>query len=205
MLLIWRVVVVALLAIIAASTCGCGALLPARRSDPSVTIRTSCGPVGSGVVVGERHVLTAAHILVRCPIKPIWVVDSGNHWRVMTIEILRPIPDIDVARLVLVMGERYGSPSPTITTVAVGERVCAEVAFPTRKRVCGKVENITNRTEGGIRVDFPIEQGNSGSPVYSARGLVGLVVECDYDEPHDRCLTTGGNVTGLAGRAGVLP
>lgn len=172
---------------------------------------------GSGVMVGESHVLTASHV-VRCNGSPVVLMrtrDDRVYW--MTVD--RFDPWADVARLTtlpnVVLSDARLRPvvRPSIGPRPVpGEEICAEAANPEWVRSCGVVTALDGLPR--VRRDSLCHElwesdvvhtgltihGNSGSGVYDAGGnLVGIVTELIPFE------TTGGRFTSLDAHRVLLP
>ncbi len=162
----------------------------------AVEIKAACSElpkpitVGSGVVISEHEVLTAAHV-----VHPhVTLVDAqGNEtgkaamhcsffveFHDMTawpVAVNREWEERDVALLYSL----EGLPSVPITigeTPRAGERVCIVSAFPAELRRCGETQWYGLKAPGHVLVTgVIIEPGNSGSGVYDTSGrLVGLAV-----------------------------
>jgi S1-C subfamily serine protease len=139
------------------------------------------GHTGSGVVIDERHVLTAAHVTA-CPTLPGVMLTTwdGRHLQAVVTQEDR---DRDFAVLELASADRMHldvSP-PAVTHAAVGAVVCIETAEPTRAANCGPVAEVLPG-KGGIHVNAIIGHGNSGSGVYDTQGrLVGIAVNMTGD------------------------
>jgi S1-C subfamily serine protease len=126
---------------------------------------------GSGVVVEDFTVITAAHV-VECPGKLGIAIEDwrGNAYKA---ELLVADEDEDVAKLYVpeLKGTlvQYG-PKPRID-----ERVCLVGASPYRVRRCGWVESWGPKP-GDMKHSAITEPGNSGGAIYDSRGfLVGIV------------------------------
>ncbi len=147
-----------------------------RTTDVRVT--SSCDEYGnsgtsSGVIISERHVLTAAHAVGCSTIPTVRVhLSTGRTLRVVVErdDILFGGGD-DVARLEIASAERFGLthiPPPVLDTLHGGETVCLPNG-------CGRLWPYDPEM---IQVgSFP---GDSGTAVYNVEGaLIGLVVRSD--------------------------
>jgi hypothetical protein len=164
----------------------------------AVAIATTCGSTGSGVVIGERSVLTAAHVVATCP-PPYLIRDGAGALRVATLEA---VLDTDLARLRLLPGSiPLASPTPVAVAAAkVGDRVCLQSGGHGERR-CGKVRSVSNG-RAGLRHTAITIPGDSGSGLYRSDGvLLGVVVVCDVDG--GACTRTGGGASPLASVAWV--
>jgi S1-C subfamily serine protease len=159
---------------------------PVTRSEvtqrrAAVTLQVLCGgedPLGragwgSGVIISEQHVLTAAHV-VECPFLPTIRVTLSNGHKLRMV-VVDEDKENDIAKLEILSDELFNHviKPPKLAMfeyVDLGQKVCAETGFPERKRVCGNAVTPT-------RARMTLWQGASGSAVYDPAGrLVGLVV-----------------------------
>lgn len=184
---------------------GCGASMPPvppelrntpAQASAAVLISRSCNMVdpfeqwgdnlklmpdalGSGVIVDERHVLTAYHV-VECPVIPAVVIQLEDG-RTRHVFVQREERTGDLALLTLVSAQDFdlGLTRPIITPAPpVGEPVCAAVASPAREWNCGNVTAHDDTPANDIAHDAQTRHGNSGAGVYDSHGdLVGIVTE----------------------------
>lgn len=150
------------------------------------------GGSGSGVVIDERHVLTAYHV-IGCPVVAIVhvVLSDGRNFRMY---VDKEDPEHDMARLVIASAENFGLNIPPPTRGPIpkyGDAICTAVAYPLLGGACGTVSTVNDPYStkhlpapfdailfGDIGVTSLIVSGNSGGPVYDVGGnLIGLVVE----------------------------
>ncbi len=147
------------------------------RLSAVVDVRVSCGDGilggtrrGTGVVISERHVLTAAHVVACHTIPTVRVEFSDGHRDRMVVT--RESESGDVARLELVHAGRIGLniAPPTLGYGAYGDRSCVSLARPFPLERCGNYMG-----QGVVMVGT--DPGDSGAPVYDdATGdLSGLV------------------------------
>lgn len=153
---------------------------------------------GSGVVIDERHVLTALHV-VWCPAVPrIRVYFADGRSRAMV-----PLREDRVADLAMLDAASLeplpGGPPPTFgARPDVGATVCAATAIPARAWSCGSVVSHERPADSDVRHTAPTLPGNSGSGVYDGAGrLVGIVTALRTDG-------SGGYFVSLASRDGFL-
>lgn len=172
------------------------------RSDlRSVAITSPCG-MGSGVIVGPRHVVTALHV-VACPIPGAFIAAGDDVYfagRDIALE------QHDIARLELVEDDPRALPydgKPAVADAVIGEGACVYAPVPERKISCGKVTGVNATT---VAVDAAIRKGNSGSGTYNERGeLVGIVRSCFLATAGGNCSGRGGLATSLAEIGWVVP
>lgn len=148
-----------------------------------VQVESVCGGVantdswGTGVVISENSVLTAAHV-VFCPDIPTVRVylPSGKSFQMEVVEDAAMFGDgTDVARLRTVGAyDRLNVhvPPPELTKPLLGDTLCIQT-FDHGQR-CGRFEP----QDGKLWVQAPTYKGDSGAPVYEPNGgdLVGIAV-----------------------------
>lgn len=139
---------------------------------------------GSGVVIDDRHVLTAAHV-VDCGgfDSSIYVTFSnGKRWRVENDRLDR---GNDMARLEDPTAGNFnlGIAPPVLgTDPQFGDDMCSAFAVPKLGGSCGHL--IAPDMPGRYTFDAPTHHGNSGGGVYSGGKLVGLVTNMNADSTH---------------------
>lgn len=140
--------------------------------DPNNTTITWMAPrVGSGGLVSDNTVLTAAH-LTWCVDFPTIHITLSNGIRRRAVLVKEDL-DRDLALLRTVASEPlwHGVPPPVFGVfeyLADGTVNCMETAFPRRERRCGPAVNTS-------RMAFHSDKGNSGSLVYDQAGrLIGI-------------------------------
>lgn len=132
--------------------------------------------VGTGVIVNDHTVLTAAHIAEDPPgtacLRSARMVNGRRYALIHG----KTLPGRDLASLVTVL-ETF---SPTYPIVygpppAFGERVCSMTAYPRALWRCGEAQT-AEEPPGDLSHTIVTEGGNSGSGVYDTRGrLVGII------------------------------
>lgn len=131
---------------------------------------------GTGVVVSEAHVLTAAHV-VFCPgIPRVSAALPDGSWFSMEVERDDAMfgSGADLARLRLVGAyDRFGLhvPPPAIARAHVYDTLCLQPFG--REGACGHFEPY----DGRMTFQVPSRPGDSGSPVYLDGFLVGLLTK----------------------------
>lgn len=199
--------------VVASSSVGCAARGPnySRTRSPhvqnlnAVAITVMCDDastfIGTGVAVGPRQVLTAAHVVNACGKEPL-IVMVEHAGETYLADIDATAPRADVARIEILLGslplDHPVSIGPTPLTDA---KVCVTARNPYTMRRCGVVEYVSDEAHG-IRFDVVVEPGNSGSALYDAQGrLVGIVTKLYFCQNGQIC---GGMATPLASRPWVL-
>ena len=171
-------------AVIVGSGCCMRTVTPAQQTHESAmdayarTVRISAlcmdgnGGGGSGVRIGGSTILTAKHV-VDCGASELMLVTVTDYNGEAYIATLDGDSPADIARLDgLLMPEM---PRVAIAEHVLGETLCATFTYPEWGRRCGEVWPSADDTD--VHLNLVGEQGNSGGPVWDARGrLVGLVV-----------------------------
>jgi hypothetical protein len=155
---------------------------PENRSDDErirsvVGIEVSCGGGelgsfrrGTGVVISERHVLTAAHVVACHTIPGVRVRFSDGHKDRMAV--IEESESADVAKLELVHAGRIGLhiAPPTLGYGSYGSTACVARFRPFPMQDCGDYMG-----QGVVMVGT--DMGDSGAPVYDDQSgdLSGLV------------------------------
>lgn len=172
----------------------------AQQRARAVQVISVCGEerhVGSGVVVGPRTVLTAAHVAA-CVKGDITLTTAPGREYHAAAELVDT--QADIARLALVGIERFAELPLEVGRVGLAQRVCIAPAEPARVTSCGTVmispyvwrPQSTNHNA----MTLP---GNSGSGVYDGLGrLVGIVTHARHDG-------SGGLFTDVGSRRWLLP
>jgi hypothetical protein len=151
--------------------------MPWQQHASDVRVESSCGEFGnngsgSGVIISERHVLTAAHV-VSCSSLPYVHVTLASGRRLRMIverDDLMFGSGTDVARLEIASAEWFdvGIAPPALGTLVGGMTVCLMAG-------CGRAYPY----DRGL-VEVPSSPGDSGLGVYDWYGrLLGIVVRTD--------------------------
>lgn len=132
----------------------------------------SSGHIGTGVVISERHVLTAEHV-VACPMIPVVHVTLANGDR-HRMYVTREDETHDIAKLELAHAGRFGLdiPPPKLAGPWVPSKVYRDylcAVLPDEPAQCAA------RLENDL-FEATMEHGDSGAPVYDGPYLVGLVI-----------------------------
>lgn len=130
---------------------------------------------GSGVIVGQRRILTARHV-VNCEdekLTPIIHAKLSEEWVPVSIARLYT-PTRDIAALYLDRDTGFDTIAFR-AHVREGESVCAAFAFPKPHYDCGMFKGYVEGQHNGA-LGIPAVSGNSGSGLFDRQGnLVGLV------------------------------
>lgn len=145
------------------------------RDRAAVVMESHCGDAylsgnsrtASGVVISERHVLTAAHVTscVALPAIRVWLDEGTSHRLVVVDEDL----DADIALLEVAHAGNFERgfvpPALSDSDASVG---CVVAKFPRDEVTCGPID--------GDLLRVPSRRGNSGAAVYDDEGnLIGVV------------------------------
>ncbi len=200
----------------ACSACGAwnppSGLTPSQQHNAMVQIRTTClegQKFGSGVLVDDRYVLTATHV-IGCDIIPgLPLYKDANKVEVYVTGSLFEEADVevnligwDVSRLKLKSDKlaEYVTPVRVGAKPKFGERVCEISAVPRPTYRCGEVQE---SPAGRIVLGFSVESGNSGSGIFNSKGeLVGIVTNLIYCQG---MVTCSGYGTALIGWSWLVP
>lgn len=173
--------IVGLLLVLIAACSSLPRVQPRLRSDldaarATVRIEASCGDwwshVGTGVIVSERAVLTAAHVVAYCPELPTIVVELFDHRRMSVIvdrdDLTFGDERTDLARLVIPSGSTFRR---FIAPPMLGNSDGLHYGIATRWDM--------HRGDRRALARF-VRPGDSGAGVYTPSGaLVGLLLGTD--------------------------
>lgn len=157
---------------------------PALRNEDARTISVvridaSCGMwgqrSGSGVIVSQRHVLTAAHLVACADLPRVNVTYRDEHGeeRRLRVVVTEEDRDTDIAKLEIASAEQFGVAlrPPVVRSPDPGEQACANLVHGDTI-ACGIVASTWTAVKR-METD-PVD---AGAPVYCDRGtLVGIVV-----------------------------
>lgn len=131
--------------------------------------------IGSGVVVGPRHVLTASHVTA-CPFVPrVRITFADGSWRSVVVD--REDAELDIARLEVSAALALPFSRPSTAAATRGDSACAMTSYPERGWSCGLVDEVATTGPGGITFGALTKSGNSGSGLYDGVGrLTGIVI-----------------------------
>lgn len=155
----------------------------------------ACGKGGTGVLVSPDRVITALHVVLGCTVYSIELPDGTMRVGEMEIAYRR-----DIARVILAEPVE-GLPRPALATAVAGSDTCFTTGEPERRVECGRVSGINwGWWRGEIDISHRVVKGNSGSPMWDAKGrLIGIVVTCDIFPDTSICLPFGGGASGFSG------
>jgi S1-C subfamily serine protease len=182
----WRLVIVVLLAVLCVNT-GCAGRTGVyyskdQQRQATVAIVTQCDEAGSGVIIDEHHILTAAHVFIDCPGRIMVSTHDGTVY-----EAMREMTDsiADVARLHVL----ETLPSPGMPATADARQhfmVCIQAGYPVPYRDCRLIsQHGTKSTEFEYRIN--VTPGNSGSPLWSLDGALVGIHQCQYKDKRAAC------------------
>ena len=150
------------------------------RAVSVVQVDSACGSRtprnGSGVIISQRHVLTAANIVgcTKLPRVHVTYIDDFGEQRRMRMYVTDEDRDANVAKLEIASAERFRLhiPPPIIREPDPGNRVCADLGTNSRPAACGTVASTWT-----VVKRMRTTAGDVGAPVYCEHGtLVGIVV-----------------------------
>lgn len=135
------------------------------------------GRIGSGVIVDERHVLTAYHITT-CPDFPAVdvVLSDGRHF---FMAVQKEDEGADLALLVISSADYFHvnvAPPIVAGPPVAGDALCVAAAYPRREWHCGFVDSVHDDARGpDVELIASSKKGNSGGASYDSLGrLVGI-------------------------------
>ena len=154
-----------------------------KRHASEIQVQAKCSRAsqyGTGCFVlfeGKQYIVTCAHIF-----EPGWdaLVKINNQWTETTILKAGAIADIAILRAPvnhpspLVLAPTYASPNTKVTQA-------------------GRAGTVIGYEGGNIQVKCLAQEGDSGGPIYSSQGIVGIVTE--YSPTDLGGCTIGPNVT----------
>jgi len=166
-----------ILILILLGSCANYSLLQQKQASVGVVVRCDTGPssVGSGVIISNKYIVTAKHVLkCKSDIYTVFIKTySGDTIRVSSDKESKD----DVARLFASSYDFRGNIFFS-ETVSINEKVCAIFANRGYKQSCGE---IVKKTKNRLFVDMDVDFGDSGSPVFNVDGqVVGIVVARTY-------------------------
>jgi serine protease Do len=155
--------------------------------DAVVTVRTPIG-LGTGFFIDDRHVITNYHVVERETILTVAVwVRSGGEVRTKDLRKVRIValqPLRDLALLAIDPTELDGIRPPAVvlarTPPLTGDRVMV-IGNPLglERSISQGIASSARRTLGNLRfiqTDAAVNPGNSGGPLFNARGeVIGVV------------------------------
>lgn len=131
---------------------------------------------GSGVIVDDHTVLTAAHVAEDDEGFVCARTATMVNGQTYVVTLGKALPDRDLASLVTVLST-FAPTYPVVygSSPEYGSRVCSMTAFPRVLWRCGEVQTEAD-PPGDLSHTIVTEGGNSGSGVYDDRGrLVGII------------------------------
>lgn len=124
---------------------------------------------GTGVVVSERHVLTAAHVVACASLPGVYATIDGRRWRMVVTR-----EDHDVARLEIASAEYFHLDVPPPLIAPVSDDILVAYLLD------GQDAAGIGQPESRWVAHMATHPGDSGAPVYDHEGaLVGLVLAGD--------------------------
>ncbi len=169
--------------------------------DP-LTLEIETPGIGSGVIISDRQVLTAGHV-VDCPLLlGAYAIDADGTKHEMFLEATAEGADIVRLKLFPQDPKGFGFKDLSASHPVVGDEVCILSAVPARRRVCGQVTGYEDLDSGNLMHTALTEYGNSGGGLWDAEHrLVGIVTHLI---PCNTGGTCGGRATSLADRKWLL-
>lgn len=156
---------------------------------------------GSGVIVDDRHIITANHVV--CGDGDKYTVHLEDT-RQYDVHVLRRFPKQDIA--LLETAKSMGFKTLERAEPEIGKEVCVVAGTPQRSRTCGVVLYVSSEPfSGDIAHGAVVIPGNSGSGTYDLQGrLVGIVVKLvwclgDLLKPEKERKVCGGRSSSLRG------
>lgn len=138
---------------------------------------------GSGTVISDRLVLTNYHVVRQAQTLDVFTSKGGESYR-GTVAAIAPTVDLALIELPLAFADAHVPIAPLDDRVPAPRDAVVVYGFPLGAKEITSTKGIVSRFEyveinyGGwgarLQVDAATNYGNSGGPVFSERGIVGV-------------------------------
>lgn len=199
--LLGAAVLTGILAFAALALAGCqfpGPVAPEDIDQRSVSIYTQCpfapNMSGSGTIIGPEHVVTAMHVVARCPGQPIAIVAHDKTIFVGFLEQLNVHHDTALFGVKELL-PRLWDPAPTVVPhadIRVGDVLCTMSQEPhvsQKEKPFFRCGDVYKTYRGWVFADLDSIPGNSGSGVYDSAGRLVGIVSAGFDKGPYKGLT----------------
>lgn len=147
----------------------------------SKAVKINCNnSQGAGFWIDSRIIATAKHVVEKCS-TAIVENNDGFKFRVSKIELSRKS---DIAYLIMVKSNNSISYANFPKNLPVSGEYVYAVGAPIDGLVLSKgkfVRSFANNLGEWIEIDIPADHGNSGGPVFSDSGVVGMLISKDLN------------------------
>ncbi len=159
------------------------------------------GSYGSGVIVTDHMILTAAHVVnphgMFCTFEGLDATGSTFTLHPAVVDYTA-----DIAQMVTTKYKFRYRPVSIGPVPELGAHVCVVTGFPNNYRRCGNIQPL-GKVDPNLEIDMIVEHGNSGSGIYDDHGrLVGIAVALINCGNGQICESAG---TSLWNRNHILP
>jgi hypothetical protein len=164
---------------------------------------------GSAILVSPTQALTAAHVvahLADCPGAGLLALTfDPMHFGLAEVELYLPESTDDIARVRLMTPIYDIEPAREWRPPTAGSDACAVTGWPFADWKCGRVVATESGRGMDIRLEIPIERGNSGSGLFDMHGhLIGIVTRCGGGG-YNGCDGATGRASSITASPQVMP